>query len=80
MAPRNGEERREGYGELVNEIRLLGTKVDGNTTATEALTKRVAAVKTVTAEWRGGLKVGRIFVGFLIAAGAMVGAWGLFGK
>ena len=80
MTPRNDEERREGYAVLCDEIRNLGVKVDGNTTATEALTKRVAAVETVTSEWRGGLKVGRSFVGFLIAAGAMFGVWGLFGK
>ncbi len=80
MTRSSDKERRTGYVDLCDEIRNLGVKVDGNTTATVALTKRVAAVETVTSEWRGGLRAGRSFVGFLIAVGAMLGAWGMFGK
>lgn len=74
------KERREGYADIVSEIRLLGQKVDANTVSNGLLGKRMLAVENVTSGWTGGLKVGRWVVGTMITIGGIVGGWWVFGK
>ena len=74
------EERRADYINICAELKNLGIKIDMNTTATQALGVRVAAVESVTTEWRGGLKVGRWVVGICLTIGAAVLGLGAIGK